>query len=87
MWAAELFEQGRSGAEIARMLGVSRESVRRWRRVWEEGGVGVRPLAARPSWTTRRPSGCGPRWSKAPRPMASRLIRGRWSGSAWWSSG
>ncbi|MFC8266781.1 helix-turn-helix domain-containing protein, partial [Streptomyces cinereoruber] len=25
--AAELFEQGRSGAEIARMLGVSEESV------------------------------------------------------------
>lgn len=37
--AAELFDQGRSGAEIARMLGVSEESVRRWRRVWEEGGA------------------------------------------------
>ncbi|WP_228994604.1 helix-turn-helix domain-containing protein [Streptomyces sp. DH8] len=34
--AVELFEQGRSGAEIARMLDVSEESVRRWRRVWEE---------------------------------------------------
>ncbi|MFB7448113.1 hypothetical protein [Streptomyces sp. NPDC056194] len=29
MRAAELFGQGRSGAEIARMLGVSDESVRR----------------------------------------------------------
>ncbi|MER6685948.1 helix-turn-helix domain-containing protein [Streptomyces olivaceoviridis] len=37
--AAELFEQGRSSAEIARMLGVSHESVRRWKRVWEEGGT------------------------------------------------
>ncbi len=36
MRAVELFEQGRSGAEIARMLDVSEESVRRWRRVWEE---------------------------------------------------
>ncbi|WP_369293497.1 helix-turn-helix domain-containing protein [Streptomyces sp. TX20-6-3] len=32
--AVELFDQGRSGAEIARMLGLSDESVRRWRRVW-----------------------------------------------------
>ncbi|QQC92769.1 helix-turn-helix domain-containing protein [Streptomyces alfalfae] len=31
--AAELFDQGRSGAEIARTLGVSEESVRRWKRV------------------------------------------------------
>ncbi|MFC9399266.1 helix-turn-helix domain-containing protein [Streptomyces sp. NPDC057027] len=31
--AAELFDQGRSGAEIARMLGVGDESVRRWKRV------------------------------------------------------
>ncbi|MES9811096.1 IS630 family transposase [Streptomyces cinereoruber] len=49
--AAELFDQGRSGAEIARMLGVSEESVRRWRRVWEEGGAdGLRrrPASGRP---------------------------------------
>ncbi|MFE3679319.1 helix-turn-helix domain-containing protein [Streptomyces bacillaris] len=39
MRAAELLDQGRSGAEIARMLGVSDESVRRWRRVWEKGGA------------------------------------------------
>lgn len=31
--AAELFDQGQSGAEIARMLGVSDESVRGWKRV------------------------------------------------------
>ncbi|WP_243740787.1 helix-turn-helix domain-containing protein [Streptomyces sp. 8K308] len=39
MRAAELFGQGRPNAEIARMLGVSDESVRRWKRVWEKGGA------------------------------------------------
>ncbi|TKS96441.1 helix-turn-helix domain-containing protein [Streptomyces lasalocidi] len=88
--AAELFGQRRSGVEITRMLGVSEESVRRWRRVWEEGGadgcVGVQPVVVRPSWMMPRSSGCGPRWSRAPRPMVSRLICGRWSGSVWSSS-
>ncbi|MFI2457885.1 winged helix-turn-helix domain-containing protein [Streptomyces sp. NPDC019539] len=37
--AVELFEVGASNAEIARAVGVCAESVRRWRRVWEEGGV------------------------------------------------
>ncbi|WP_256341552.1 helix-turn-helix domain-containing protein [Streptomyces sp. TLI_105] len=49
--AAELFGQGRSGAEIARMLGVSEESARRWKRVWEEGGADAlrrRPATGRP---------------------------------------
>ncbi|MEV8312523.1 winged helix-turn-helix domain-containing protein [Streptomyces flavidovirens] len=49
--AAELFGQRRSGAEIARMLGVSDESVRRWKRVWEEGGTDAlrrRPATGRP---------------------------------------
>ncbi|MEU3608521.1 winged helix-turn-helix domain-containing protein [Streptomyces sp. NPDC035033] len=49
--AAELFDQERSSAEIARMLGVSEESVRRWRRVWEEGsadGLRWRPATGRP---------------------------------------
>ncbi|MEV6004670.1 IS630 family transposase [Streptomyces griseomycini] len=51
MRAAELFDQGRSNAEIARMLGVSDESVRRWRRVWEKGGTDAlrrRPATGRP---------------------------------------
>ncbi|MEU7225726.1 helix-turn-helix domain-containing protein [Streptomyces chrestomyceticus] len=51
MRAAELFEQGRSNAEIARVLGVSDESVRRWKRVWEEGGTDAlrrRPATGRP---------------------------------------
>ncbi|MCX4515742.1 IS630 family transposase [Streptomyces sp. NBC_01619] len=37
--AVELFEDGVSNAEIARAVGVCSESVRRWRRVWEEGGA------------------------------------------------
>ncbi|MCP9973554.1 winged helix-turn-helix domain-containing protein [Streptomyces somaliensis] len=50
--AAELFEQERSNAEIARVLGVSDESVRRWKRVWEKGGAHAlrrRPATGRPS--------------------------------------
>ncbi|RDV46413.1 helix-turn-helix domain-containing protein [Streptomyces sp. IB2014 011-12] len=49
--AAELFGQGRTSAEVARLLEVSDESVRRWRRVWEEGGTDAlrrRPAAGRP---------------------------------------
>lgn len=37
--AVELFEEGASNAEIARAVGVCSESVRRWRRVWEEEGA------------------------------------------------
>ncbi|MEU7230734.1 helix-turn-helix domain-containing protein [Streptomyces chrestomyceticus] len=51
MRAAELFEQGRSNAEIARVLRDSDESVRRWKRVWEEGGTDAlrrRPATGRP---------------------------------------
>lgn len=49
--AAELFEQERSNVEIARMLGVSDESVRRWKRVWEKAGTDAlrrRPATGRP---------------------------------------
>ncbi|MEV5731352.1 IS630 family transposase [Streptomyces pharetrae] len=51
MRAAELFQQGRSSVEIARLLGVSDGSVRRWKRVWEEGGTDAlrrRPATGRP---------------------------------------
>ncbi|MFD5102831.1 helix-turn-helix domain-containing protein [Streptomyces albidochromogenes] len=37
--AVDLFEDGVSNAEIARAVGVCAESVRRWRRAWEEGGA------------------------------------------------
>ncbi|MFE5857915.1 transposase [Streptomyces sp. NPDC056500] len=37
--AVELCEGGVSNAEITRAVGVCAESVRRWRRVWEQGGA------------------------------------------------
>jgi transposase len=37
--AAELLAQGRSQAEVAEMVGVSRESVRRWQARLAQGGV------------------------------------------------
>ncbi|MFJ4153141.1 winged helix-turn-helix domain-containing protein [Streptomyces galbus] len=49
--AGELFEQGALNAVIARAVGVCAESVRRWRRMWEEGGVSSlrrRAAAGRP---------------------------------------
>lgn len=51
MRAVELFEQGCSHAQIARMLGVHPESVRRWKRLWEQDGVAAlrrRPAGGRP---------------------------------------
>ncbi|MFI1184423.1 helix-turn-helix domain-containing protein, partial [Streptomyces sp. NPDC020799] len=51
MRAVELFEQGRSQAEIARMVGIHPESVRRWKRLWERGGLESlrrRPAGGRP---------------------------------------
>ncbi|MEU3290322.1 helix-turn-helix domain-containing protein [Streptomyces longwoodensis] len=39
MRAAELFEQGRPSSEVARAVGMHPESVRRWKRLWEQGGV------------------------------------------------
>jgi transposase len=39
MRAAELFAQGRSQAEVASELGVSRESARRWHASWQAGGI------------------------------------------------
>lgn len=53
--AVELLQQGRSQAETARMLGVSSESVRRWRRRWEHGGAAAlrrRIAGGRPSKLT-----------------------------------
>ncbi|GGQ33109.1 winged helix-turn-helix domain-containing protein [Streptomyces roseolilacinus] len=49
--AVESFEDGVSNAEIARVVGVCAESVRRWRRVWEQGGASAlrrRAAAGRP---------------------------------------
>lgn len=38
MKATQLFEQGRSKAEVARRLGVSNQSAGRWHAAWERGG-------------------------------------------------
>ncbi|MFI1800107.1 IS630 family transposase [Streptomyces sp. NPDC020379] len=51
MRAVELFEQGRSTSDVARMVGMHPESVRRWKRSWEQGGA--RALRRRPA--TGRP--------------------------------
>ncbi|MFD6953665.1 helix-turn-helix domain-containing protein [Nocardiopsis sp. NPDC060348] len=52
MRAAGLFDQGHpSQAEIARILGVCADSVRRWKRLWEQGGTAAlrrRPATGRP---------------------------------------
>ncbi|WP_443052233.1 helix-turn-helix domain-containing protein [Streptomyces sp. JV190] len=84
--AAELFEDGVSNAEIARAVGVCAESVRRWRRMWEQAvlrpcGDG-QPPDGRPSWTTYRSRRSGLRWSKVPGLMVSRPTCGPWNESA-----
>ncbi|WUA55653.1 winged helix-turn-helix domain-containing protein [Streptomyces sp. NBC_00224] len=35
----ELFEQGRADSEVARMVGIHPDGVRRWKRLWERGGA------------------------------------------------
>jgi transposase len=44
--AAEYFQARKSLAEVARLVGASLSSVKRWRRAWKEGGV--KALAAKP---------------------------------------
>jgi transposase len=39
MKAVKLFDQGLSQAEVARTVGVHRQSVSRWHKVWQEHGV------------------------------------------------
>ena len=41
MTAARLLERGQSEAEVARRLGVSRQSVNRWPRPWPRGTRGA----------------------------------------------
>lgn len=36
--SAHLFENGSSGAEVGRLLGVTRQVAHRWKRAWEAGG-------------------------------------------------
>ncbi|WP_369015746.1 helix-turn-helix domain-containing protein [Streptomyces hintoniae] len=76
--AVELFEEGVSNAEIARAVGVCAESVRRWRRVWEEGGVS----ALRRRAATGRP----PKLDDAQVEMGPGRVGARRSGS-WFRGG
>lgn len=49
--ALELLKEGHRPGEVARMLGVERRSVRRWRAAWEEQGwrgVVAHPASGRP---------------------------------------
>jgi len=49
--AARLFQQGLPEAEVARRVGVHRQSVNRWARQWEQGGAEAlkrTPRAGRP---------------------------------------
>jgi len=39
--AADMFKRGKSQAEVARTLGVSRESASKWYQLWSEGGRGA----------------------------------------------
>ncbi|WP_394298800.1 helix-turn-helix domain-containing protein [Allosalinactinospora lopnorensis] len=60
--AAELLEQGCSQAEVARMAGVSPESVRRWKRQIERGGTAALRRARgqrAPAQAHRGPGGTG----------------------------
>ena len=49
--AIDLLEKGHSSAEVVRMLGVDRRSVRRWNaacRDWGQAGIASRPASGRP---------------------------------------
>lgn len=45
--AAQLFDKGKSQAEVMRALGVSRQSVSRWHRIWQQEGEGGLKAAGR----------------------------------------
>lgn len=47
MKAAKLFEQGVSQAEVARQLGVHRQSVNRWHQAWNQNGIKALKRAGR----------------------------------------
>jgi transposase len=55
--AAELFTQGRSQAEVANELGVSRQSAHVWHTAWQQGGVDA--------LRSRGPTGPDPKLSAA----------------------
>jgi transposase len=67
--AAELFAQGRSQAEVARELDVSRQSAGRWHARWEADGT--------PALRTRGPTGRRPKVpDRALEPIEQALLEG-----------
>ena len=85
--AAELFAQGRTQAQVAHQLGVSRQSAYVWHTRFQQGGVGA--------LRSRGPTGPDPKLSAAQlakveqallagaMPMGSTPTCGPWSGSQW----
>ncbi|MFI2511643.1 helix-turn-helix domain-containing protein [Streptomyces sp. NPDC018972] len=62
--AVELFEQGRSTSEVARVVGMHPESVCRWKRLWEQGGAWPPRWAVTPP-TPNAARGCASASSRA----------------------
>ncbi|MBV1938765.1 helix-turn-helix domain-containing protein [Streptomyces sp. BV286] len=88
MRAGEMFERGCTQPEVARAVGVCLESVRRWKRGWEQDGTPAlrrRPAAGQPP--KLEDAQAAERWSRAPRRTVSRRTCGPWNGCAWRLSG
>src|SRR5437868_9334170 len=51
--AARMFERGASQSEVARALGVTRQSAFRWHRAWIEGGSGALASAGKRGRSSR----------------------------------
>lgn len=89
--AAELLAQGRSQAEVAEAVGVSRESVRRWQALLAHGGWrrcgAAGPGAGRPSCRMPRPLRSSRRCARALWLTGSTATCGPWTGWPRWSSG
>jgi transposase len=51
--AAQLFRKGKTQAEVARQLGVSRQSVSRWFQMWKKGGARALRRAGSPGRNCR----------------------------------
>jgi transposase-like protein len=88
---AELFAQGVRPAEVARRLGVSKQSAGRWHGAWQHGGAAaVRskgPSGASPGCRSPTSSSSPQRSARAPAPTGSPARCGRCGASRRWSNG
>ena len=85
MRAADLLERGVIPAEIARQVGVAHQVVSEWRKAWRQGGrEALRSAgpAGRKSKLTEAQfdRSQNTRWSRAPKPTATRRMCGRCRG-------